>query len=151
MELHLNDPAVLPSILNSLPPRLRSRYEQALKSCRPELQATWDSLYWMRHSTNTKDEQDPANPYKRFPESKDYHRLLHLLWEREPVLFIEKSRTMMTSWWGVAEFTHYVQTNQPALGIFVAQDEDRAVKCIDYARILATKDNSRFSPPRMRV
>jgi hypothetical protein len=43
---------------------------------------------------------------------------------------------MMTSWWGVAEFTHYVQTNQPALGIFVAQDEDRAVKCIEYARVL---------------
>lgn len=43
---------------------------------------------------------------------------------------------MITSWWAVAECTHFVQTHPPALGIFVAQDQDRAVKCIDYARVL---------------
>lgn len=54
----------------------------------------------------------------------------------------DKSRTMMTSWWGVAEITHYVQTNPPAFGIFIAPDEDRAVKCIEYARVLWQQQDS---------
>jgi hypothetical protein len=30
----------------------------------------------------------------------------------------------------------FLQAHQPALGVSIAQDEDRAVKCIDYARVL---------------
>ena len=30
----------------------------------------------------------------------DYLRALHKIWIAEPFLFIEKSRTMMCSWWG---------------------------------------------------
>lgn len=102
----------------------------------PEMEGLWNSLYWMQNLTRSEDKQDPENPYKRFPKSKAYHDVLHKALLQESVLFVEKSRTMMTSWWGVGELTHFCQTNPPAEGIFVAQDEDRAVQCIDYARML---------------
>ena len=94
-----------------------------------------DALYWMQHATKTKDEQDQANPYKPFP---DYHyfKTLHYLWQTEPVLFVEKSRTMMVSWFAAAETLHAVMKGQPAKGIFWAQDEDRAIALLDYAWVL---------------
>ena len=49
-------------------------------------------------------------------------------------MFIEKSRTMMASWWAAAETTHYVMTHQPSKGIFWSQDEDRSVVLLDYAK-----------------
>jgi hypothetical protein len=59
--------------------------------------------------------------------------MLHKIWLREPVLFIEKSRTMMCSWWSAAETLHYVMTHQPSKGIFWAQDEDRSLTLLNYA------------------
>lgn len=137
MQLHLKEWAELPSTLLSIENEEdRKEVTEKLIAQHPQIGGMLDSLQWMRKWTKTQDEQDPANPYKHFPPEKDYHRILHLLWEREPVLFVEKSRTMMTSWWAVAECTHFVETHPPALGIFIAQDQDRAVKCIDYARVL---------------
>ena len=60
----------------------------------------------------TMDEQDPHNPYKKFPSDREYHDWLHGLWEKEPILFIEKSGTMMTSRWMAVEATRYVTTKE---------------------------------------
>lgn len=89
----------------------------------------------MRHSTKTKDEQDLGNPYKPFPPY-EYFDVLHWYWEHEPFLFIEKSRTMMVSWFAAAEALHMVMTRQPGRVIFWAQDEDRAVGILNYTKTL---------------
>lgn len=94
--------------------------------------AVRDSLYWMKFATKTKDEQDPDQPYKPFPD-REYFKALHAIAQREAILFIEKSRTMMASWWAVAEDLHYVMTHPPATAIFWAQDERRALVLREYA------------------
>jgi hypothetical protein len=94
-----------------------------------------DSLYWMQHATRTRDDQDPIRPYKRFPD-REYFKALHALDMREAFLFVEKSRTMMASWWAIAEDLHYVMTHQPATAILWAQDERRSVNLRDYAWVL---------------
>jgi hypothetical protein len=86
----------------------------------------------MKGHTRTKDEQDPENPYKRFPD-REYFTALHKLDQREAILFIEKSRTMMVSWWATAEDLHYVMTHQPATAVFWAQDERRSLVLREYA------------------
>src|SRR5260370_7994926 len=115
MQLHLKEWAELPSIVRSIEnAEDRKEVTEKLIAQQPQIAGMLDSLAWMRNFTKTKDEQDPENPYKPFPPEKDYHRILHLLFLREPVFFVEKSRTMITSWWAVAECTHFVQTNPPA-------------------------------------
>ncbi len=108
----------------------KEKREQLLKEC-PLVEAA-EPLAWMRKFTRTKDEQDPLNPYKRFP-NWPYFDALHAAWEAEPVLFVEKSRTMLLTWWGAGECCHFVMTHQPAVALFWAQDERRALKPLDYA------------------
>ena len=103
--------------------------------------ATTDSLWWMMNCTATRDDQDPTSPYKPFPD-REYFRVLHKLWLREPFLFIEKSRTMMASWWAAAETLHYVMTRQPAKGIFWAIDEDRSLALLNYAWTLYERQDA---------
>jgi hypothetical protein len=73
-----------------------------------------------------------------------------------PFLFVEKSRTMMASWWAAAETLHYVMTHQPSKGIFWAQDEDRSIALLNYAWTLydqqepILKDIYPLSRPRAR-
>jgi hypothetical protein len=110
----------------------------------PKIAGILDSLVWARRHTKTLDEQDPHNPYKPFPADREYHDWLHQLWQEEPILFIEKSRTMMTSWWMAVEATHYVMVNQPASCIFWAQEEKPAVKLIDYAKTLYSQQDDFF-------
>lgn len=97
----------------------------------------------MQQWTKTRDDQDPNQAYKPFPEH-DYFRVLHKLWLREPFLFIEKSRSMMASWWAAAETVHYVMTHQPAKAIFWAQDEDRALSLLDYAWCLYEQQDAKL-------
>lgn len=86
----------------------------------------------MRHGTRTQDEQDPAHPFKPFP-NYSYFDVLQEVWSREAMLFLEKSRTMMATWWAVADDVHYVMTHPPATAIFWAQDEDRSLVMREYA------------------
>lgn len=122
------DLADLPSIWSLLTPELQKQ----LWNGWPISRGAVSSLEWMRHWTKTKDEQDPLNPFKHFP-NYEYFDVLHYDAEREPVLFLEKSRTMMASWWAVAEDMHYVMTHPPATAIFWAQDQDRSVVLREYA------------------
>ena len=72
------------------------------------------------------------NLYKPFP-NYEYFDALHAAAEKYNVLFVEKSRTMMASWWAVAEDVHYVATHPPASAIFWAQDQDCSLVLRNYA------------------
>jgi hypothetical protein len=93
--------------------------------------AIWDSFVWMSKWTKSRDDQDSITPFK--PLNRPYLKVVHDIWMREPFLYVEKTRSMLMSWWSVAESMHDVMTHQPAKGIFWAQDEDRAVLLRDYA------------------
>jgi hypothetical protein len=86
----------------------------------------------MRNGTKTQDEQDLTNPFKPFP-NYPYFDVLQDLASRESILFVEKSRTMMASWWAVADDMHYVMTHPPAKAIYWCQDMDRSLLLIRYA------------------
>lgn len=114
--------------LISLWPSLSATEREA---CQEPLRALADPLWWMRHGTKTLDEQDHENPYKPFPNYECFD-WLYQLWKREPILFIEKSRTMMQTWFFAALCLHWIMTHQPSCCIFWAQDEDRALKPLEY-------------------
>jgi hypothetical protein len=101
----------------------------------PLARAVISPLEWARHWTKTKDEQDPENPYKHLP-NYEYVDALHAAAERFNVLFVEKSRTMMASWWVIIEDMHYVMTHPPAKCILWAQDQDRSLLLREYAWVL---------------
>ncbi len=132
---------LLLSIWDSLGPEKQRKF---LKMPGNELaSAIVDSLTWMYGWTKTRDDQDQKNPYKPFPQ-KPYFEVLHKVWLREPILFIEKSRTMMVSWWAAAEALHYIMTHQPSKAIFWAQDEDRSLAILNYAWILYEHQDPRL-------
>lgn len=97
----------------------------------------------MREWTKTWDEHDVDTPFKKLPDY-GYFEELHKLWESEEVLFMEKSRTMMATWWAVAECFHFVMTKYPASCIFWCPDQDRAEKCIDYVKVLYEHQDPRL-------
>ena len=101
----------------------------------PEVTPAISSSTWLRKWTKTWDEQDLENPFKPFPEWP-YFDFLSGLFQKEEMLFVPKSRTVMATWWGVAECLHFVMTHGPATCIFWCPDEDRAVKCIKYCKVL---------------
>src|ERR1700681_4407792 len=111
----------LPSVWNCLLPTSKRKLLQSL----PLAEAVVDSLHWLRTATKTRDDKDSTNPYKRFPNWPCYD-VLHSYLMREPVVFVEKSRTMLITWWGAGECLHHVITHQPASCIFWCPDQDRA-------------------------
>jgi hypothetical protein len=66
-----------------------------------------DSRQWMTGWTKTRDDQDPHRPYRPMPE-RPYLKVMHEIWLKEAILFVEKSRSMLCSWWGVAGVLHAV-------------------------------------------
>lgn len=91
----------------------------------------------MFHCTRTKDEQeeDQERRYKPFPERPYIKPLLDVL-EHEPVVFIEKSRTMMASWLVSAYIAHRCFTEQGIRALIQSEDEARALHDIDYIKVL---------------
>jgi hypothetical protein len=89
------DLATLASRWSTFPRELQQQLWRVI----PEVPPIINSLIWMQHHTRTRDDQDQSQSYKPFPK-RDYLRALHKIWIAEPFLFIEKSRTMMCSWWG---------------------------------------------------
>ena len=91
--------------------------------------------YWITHCTRTKDEQDIPNPYKPFPAELYIQPLLELL-DNEPVVWIEKSRTMLASWIVSAWAAHKAFTRPATCVVFQSEDEDRAVHDVSYCKTL---------------
>lgn len=95
-----------------------------------------DPWFWMSRCTKTKDEQDLANPYKPFPENWPYFQPILMALENEPVLFLEKSRTVMASWL-VSAWAAWKMFTRPAVKVvFQSEDEDRAVHDVEYVKVL---------------
>src|SRR3990167_4917988 len=99
------------------------------------LRAIAEPLFWMKTCVKTKDEQDSQNPYKPFPD-RAYFQDIYDCWEREPILLLEKSRTLMCSWVAAAFTLHTCMTRPATRALFMAQDEDRSLVLVDYCRIL---------------
>jgi hypothetical protein len=94
-----------------------------------------DCLFYLLNCTETKDEQDLTVPYKPFPK-RDYFQLVYDVLENEPVTFLEKSRTMMMSWF-ISGYCFHRMATKPATGVVIqSQDEDRAVHDIANMKIL---------------
>jgi hypothetical protein len=54
----------------------------------------------------------------------------------EPIVFIEKSRTMMASWLVSAIFAHMMFTRPATMVVFQSQDRDRATNDVKYVKTL---------------
>src|SRR5947209_2774615 len=98
-----------------------------------------DPLVWLQKHTQTKDshwrEAKALSPYRPFPE-KPYFEPLAEGFQREPVLFLEKSRDMMISWLFVGLFTHAAMTTPGIEVLFQSQKIEKAVELVEYAKIL---------------
>lgn len=129
----------LASRWSSLPEWIRESFWRSVPLVPPVI----NSLYWMWNHTKTRDDQDPNQPYKPLPY-REYFVVLHNMYRLEPVMFVEKSRTMMVSWWAAGETAHYCMTHQPSKGIFWSQDEDRSVALLDYAKVLYGQQDAIF-------
>ena len=126
-----SDMRQLLSIWDSLLPNERKQFLELNADAAPIV----DALVFLRTSTRTRDDKDPANPYKPFPNWPCFD-VLHDYFLREPVICVEKSRTMLATWFGAGECLHYVMTHQPASCIFWCPDQDRAEQCTEYAWVL---------------
>lgn len=94
---------------------------------------------WATEFTETYDEHWSSNgrssPYGPFPRSPYMQPLFEVLM-REPIVFCEKSRTMMLSWACVA-YLLWEAMRTPMCGIlFQCQKEDKVIQLLDYAKCL---------------
>ncbi len=97
-----------------------------------------DPFFWMTECTNTKDEQAEERgeePYRPFPKWDYIKHLLDAL-DNEPVVRIEKSRTMMATWTVSAWCAHRMFTRKAFTVVFQSEDKDRALVCVDYVKTL---------------
>ena len=58
------------------------------------------------------------------------------VWDNEPRVYVEKSRTMMLSWVASAWAAHKAFETPATRVIFQSEDEDRAVHDVDYVKVL---------------
>ena len=121
---------------------LRHRFKQLSASSRQDNQVQHmiaDPLIWLQNYTKTKDshwrEAGALSPYRPFP-NKAYFRPMVESFQKEPVLFVEKSRDMMASWLFVGLFTHAAMTTPGIEVLFQSQKEEKAFELVDYAKIL---------------
>jgi len=130
----------------SLNPQQRSALLQDFKH---RWKGMTDPLYWMQHCTKTLDEQwqkkegAEQKPFKPFPQ-KPYLIDLHQAWKNEPMLFIEKSRTMLGTWFCAAEILHEMMTQTATRWLIIAQDELRSLKALDYCWTLWEQQDESF-------
>lgn len=98
-----------------------------------------DPLTWLQECTRTRDshwrERGAHSPYRAFPD-KPYFRSVMEYLQREPIVFIEKSRNMMLSWLCVGYFTHVAMTTPGVEVLFQSQKEEKALELVDYAKTL---------------
>ena len=121
---------------------IRKRYFQVHAAAQDEArirELLADPLLWLQKYTKTKDshwrEAGAPSPYRPFPD-KPYFRPIVDMFQKEPVLFIEKSRDMMVSWLGVGLFTHAAMTNPGIEVLFQSQKEEKAFELVEYAKVL---------------
>lgn len=94
-----------------------------------------DGYWWLTNLTKTMDEQDQLDPFKPFPD-KEYQWMMWQALNIEPILFIEKSRTMMASWTVSGWAAHMAFTHPATCVVFQSEDLDRAQHDIVYCKTL---------------
>lgn len=98
-----------------------------------------EPLKWLQNYTRTRDshwrERGAHSPYRAFPDMPYFRSIMEYL-QREPIVFIEKSRNMMLSWLCVGYFTHVAMTNPGVEVLFQSQKEEKAFELVDYAKTL---------------
>lgn len=121
--------------------RQRSRPSVDLKARAAE--ATRDAYVWVRQYTKTYNEQwvkqGRPSPYESFPseeERPDLPPIFELLASSEPVLWLEKSRTMMESWACIAYLTVNAMTVAQRGVVLQCQKEEKARQLVKYVKCL---------------
>lgn len=106
------------------------------------------------HCTKTVDEQDTTgNSVKRFPDYPYFHAV-YKEFERERILFVEKSRTLMMTWLFSGIFLHKAMTRPGTQVVTISKDEDKALVPIKYQRWLWENQDEEFKkmwPLRRRL
>lgn len=94
------------------------------------------SAYWLMNGTATEDEQDrQGNPIKPFPNREYFPAILDLI-DSGPIVYLEKSRTMMMTWLSAGWAAHEGFTKPHTGVVFHSKDEDRAVHCVHCIKVL---------------
>lgn len=101
--------------------------------------ATHDPYEWVTRYTETFNEhwveEGRPSPYEPFPQWP-YFPTLFEIFQRERIIWLEKSRDMMVSWVCVAYLTCEAM-KVPFRGVvFQTQKEDKVIQLIDYAKCL---------------
>lgn len=96
-----------------------------------------ECLYWLTRCTRTKDEQADigVDPYRPFPKRPYFGPLIELF-NREPIVMLQKSRTMMASWLVAGWCTHMAATQPATRVVFQSADEEKSVKLVEYCKTL---------------
>lgn len=104
-----------------------------------DIQPICDPYDWVAQHTKTRNEhwreEGLPSPYEPFPQCA-YFAGLFEAFDRERVVWIEKSRDLMVSWACVAYLTFHAMT-VPGRGVlFQTQKEDKVAPLIGYAKCL---------------
>lgn len=95
---------------------------------------TWVTKYTKTFNEHWAEEGRPS-PYEPFPPLP-YFPSLFRAFERERIVWIEKSRDMMVSWACVAYLTLKAMTTSECGVLFQAQKENKAIQLVEYAKCL---------------
>lgn len=96
------------------------------------------------HCTKTVDEQDTTgNPVKPFPDYPYFH-VVYEQFEKERILFVEKSRTLMMTWLFSGIFLHKAMTRRGTQVVTISKDEEKALVPIKYQRWLWENQDEEF-------
>lgn len=100
-------------------------------------EAEKSAYFWLTRITETIDEQSPT-PYKPFPEKKYIETIIQLLLQ-PGIKTSPKSRSVMMTWTMAGAAAHLCQTRPATTCIVQSRDETRALKIIEYARVLYSR------------
>lgn len=124
------------------------RREHALSTDRRWVKTAIESPFsWATEHTMTYNEhwtvEGRPSPYEPFPRY-EYIRHLFDIFDRERIVWIEKSRDMMVTWACVAYLTLQSMTT-PECGVVIqTQKEKKVIQLIDYAKCLYRTQDARI-------
>lgn len=84
----------------------------------------------------TLDQADKIEPIKRFPSQHDYLRLYTLIWLRERLIAVPKSRRMFMSWMNIILYTWDTAFHIGRFNAFVSKKEEDANELVVRAKFV---------------
>jgi hypothetical protein len=102
-------------------------------------EATKNTWHWLRNHTKTFNkqwiEQKRTSPHEPFPDYEYIEIALYLM-EREPIIAIEKSRTLMASWLSCGYFTLQMMLRPECEVIVQSETFAKACQMVEYCKTL---------------